>query len=286
MRARRAADLRLTTTTDAVIEAKLNAAAFLRRAYEVQTGFQRAPFFELQTERFALLAVDTGILKSIDPEQQRWLASALERSRGKFKLAILGHPVYAGGVDTGEGDPPFDQLHQLLREHEVNVVMGGDTHSLEYYREHHNRNGAGKTMHHFVNGGGGAYLSIGTPLDWPKQPPVSDCGFYPRAEAITAKLDAETPRWKWPMWWWVKRLGAWPSTVESMAAAFDYNHAPFFQSFIEVRVEFSTKSVRLIPHGVHGPLTWREFQLFGQVMPAGRNEDDPAEFTIPMDSQR
>jgi len=34
-------------------------------------------------------------------------------------------------------------------------------------------------MHHFVNGGGGAYLSIGTALDFPKQPPVADWAFYP-----------------------------------------------------------------------------------------------------------
>ena len=33
-------------------------------------------------------------------------------------------------------------------------------------------------MRHFVNGGGGAYMSIGTPLDWPKQPAVPDCATF------------------------------------------------------------------------------------------------------------
>jgi hypothetical protein len=137
-------------------------------------------------------------------------------------------------------------------------------------------------MHHFVNGGGGAYLSIGTQLNWPGQPAVADCGYYPRTEAIVDKLDRETPGWKWPIWFWVKRFGAWPSTPETLAAVFNYNHAPFYQSFVEVRVEYSANVVRFIPHGVSGPLRWRDFQLFGQVIPSGRNEDDIVEFTVPM----
>jgi hypothetical protein len=231
-------------------------------------------------------------LKTLDKEQERWLVAALERSRGKFTMAILGHPFYAGGYDLGLEDPPFAKLHQLLRDHGVAVVMAGDTHSLEYYREHYlastasrqavTGNDGKQTMHHFVNGGGGAYLSIGTPLDWPAKPAVPDCDFYPRKEKIIAKLDQETPAWKWPVWFWVKRLDAWPSTVETMAAAFDYNHAPFFQSFMEVRVEYSANVVRFIPHGVQGPLRWRDLQTFGQVMPSGKSEADPVEYTVPM----
>ncbi len=301
IRARRLADLRLTSTNEAKIDGMIEEAARLRRFYGVQAARQRAPFFEVQTDRFALIIVDTGILKTIDKEQERWLAAALERSRGKFKMAILGHPIYAGGRDHGVDDPPFAALHQLLRDHEVDVVMGGDTHYLEYYKEvigevvsgersegssstthHAPRTSHRRTMHHFVNGGGGAYLSIGTPLDWPKQPAVPDCAFYPRADAIIAKLDEETPRWKRPMWFWVKRLGAWPSTAEGMAAAFDYNRAPFYQSFVEVRVESSAKVVRLIPHGVNGPLRWRELQRYGKVMPEKKSEEDHVEFAIPI----
>ena len=56
---------------------------------------------------------------------------------------------------------------------------------------------------------------------------------------VGAKLDAETPFWKWPAWWWVRRFGAWPFSVEALSAVFDFNRAPFFQSFVEVRVERS-----------------------------------------------
>ena len=41
--------------------------------------------------------------------------------------------------------------------------MAGDTHDLEYYIEPAQDSETG-TMYHFVNGGGGAYLSIGTAM--------------------------------------------------------------------------------------------------------------------------
>src|SRR5947209_5783637 len=106
-------------------------------------------------------------------------------------MVIPGHPLYAGGRYQGGGEPlagewsdadgeaglpgrpagagvaPFAAIHQLLREHRVRVVMAGDTHYFEYYREPYEAGGEPRVLHHFVNGGGGAYMSIGTPLDWP-----------------------------------------------------------------------------------------------------------------------
>ena len=67
-----------TTTASASMQLVANAAR-LRGSTACPTGFQRAPFFHLQTERFALLAVDTGIVKRVDPEQRRWLDAALAR---------------------------------------------------------------------------------------------------------------------------------------------------------------------------------------------------------------
>ena len=61
--------------------------------------------------------------------------------------------------------------------HGVTIVMAGDTHDLEYYSEP----GASPstTVHYFVNGGGGAYLSFGTSLAWPATPPTTDWAHYP-----------------------------------------------------------------------------------------------------------
>jgi 3',5'-cyclic AMP phosphodiesterase CpdA/uncharacterized membrane protein HdeD (DUF308 family) len=282
MRARVEADNRLTSTTDSRIAWLVGEAARLRREYGVPTGFQRAPYFSVQTERFALLAVDTGVLRRVDADQLAWLRAGLEGARGKFTMVILGHPLYAGGDYQAAGDADFAAIHQLLREHEVAVVMAGDTHDLEHYVERYRAGGTERVMHHFVNGGGGAYLSSGTALAWPASPALPEWAFYPSAAALTAKIDFHTPRWKWPFWVWTKRFGAWPFSVEWLSAAFDYNVAPFFQSFLEVRVEPSADRVRLIPWGPPGRLQWADLQSSPGWRPVGRRPDEPVEIVVPM----
>jgi len=310
MHARMEVDNWWTTTTPRRIEAKIQEAARLRREYSVSTGWQRGPFFEVQTERFALIAVDTGVLRRVDTDQWAWLKAALERSREKFIMAILGHPLYAGGRYQGGTDEPiagewvaqdgpaevagyrlgaettpFAEIHRLLRAHQVQIVLAGDTHYFEHYQEPYDAAGATRTMYHFVNGGGGAYMSIGTPLDWPREPAVADCAFYPRKDFLIEKLDRETPVWKEPLWLWVKHLHAWPLTAESMAGAFLYNRAPYVQSFVEVRVENSRDQVRVIPHGANGPLRWRELETFGSLVHRGKAGEDAVEFVVPMSSR-
>jgi hypothetical protein len=142
--------------------------------------------------------------------------------------------------------------------------------------------GTGRSMYHFVNGGGGAYLSIGSALDWPKQPLVPECGCYPRADALMASLDTYTPMWKRPLLFWVKQFGAWPSSREIVGAAFDYNRAPFFQSFMEVRVEGSTNTVRYWLYGCNGRLRWRDLYVQDGRIPNGQSADDLVEFAFPL----
>jgi hypothetical protein len=279
--ARADADLGLTTTNARRIDRLMTQAERLRRLYAVDVGRQRAPFFELQTDGFALLAIDTGILRSLDERQQAWLERALGRSRGKFTMAIVGHPRFAGGRDTVAVDDELGALYRLLESNNVRIVMAGDTHDFEYYRQALAT--AGRSVHHFVNGGGGAYLSIGTALDFPKQPAVADWAFYPRTDRLRAKMDSETPLWKLPFWYWIKWFNAWPFSTEAFSGIFDFNRAPFFQSFMEVRVERSKKRVVLILNGIQGPLHWRDLQAGGAAIPAGASPADPVEFVIPMD---
>jgi hypothetical protein len=279
IRARVETDLRVTSTTDDRIEELIREAERLRAMYGVRTGFQRAPFFEFQTDRFALLAVDTGILRTIDSEQQAWLDAALGRSAGKTTMAILGHPFFAGGHDTTTGDDDFARLKQHLISRGVTIVMAGDTHDLEYYSEPAAQ--PASRVHHFVNGGGGAYLSFGTSLAWPQRAPTADWAYYPNNDEVTRKIQARTPWWKRPAWWWTRQFGAWPFTAEWLSAAFDYNVAPFFQSFVEVRVERSANRVRIIPYGVHGQLTWGEVAASSGLRASASNADF-VEWIIPM----
>ena len=218
-------------------------------------------------------------MKRIDPAQWTWLESALSRARGKFIMAVVGHPFYAGGDDMTTDNDEFRRLKQLLLDRGVAIMMAGDTHDLEYYAEPPPQ--GTPAVQYFVNGGGGAYLSFGTALQWPAAPATSAWAFYPDREAIVRKLDARTPRWKRPAWWWTTRFNAWPFSAEWLSALFDYNVAPFFQSFFEVRVERSTGRVRLIPYGIHGRLKWTDLAHSAHLPPAGV---DPTlvEWIVPM----
>ena len=57
---------------------------------------------------------------------------------------------------------------------------------------------------------------------------------------------------------------------------FDYNVAPFFQSFIEVKVEPSAHRVRLIPHGVNGRLTLGDVATSASLRAGRRHGSDAA----------
>ena len=75
------------------------------------------------------------------------------------------------------------------------------------------------------------------------------------------------------------------SALRPYPASSSFNRAPFFQSFMEVRVERSRKRVVLILNGVHGPLQWRDLQTGGAVMPPDVTLDDPVQFIVSMDRQ-
>ena len=279
MAARVNADLKISTTTADRIDELVAEATRLRREYGVPTGFQRAPFFDIQTDTFALLAVDTGVVKRVDDEQLVWLEQALARARGKTILAVLGHPFYAGGMDLRPGHEDFQKLYDLLRAHDVSIVMAGDTHDLEHYLE---PTATGRVIQHVVNGGGGAYLSFGSALAWPAEPALGNWAYYPSSAAAIAKIDAQTPWWKRPAWWWTRSFGAWPFSAEWLSAAFDYNTAPFFQSFVEVRVEPGRLTMH--PYGPHGRLRWSDLSASSGARPAGVGPDDPVEWSV--DRQR
>jgi hypothetical protein len=279
--ARADADLNLTSTDRYRIDRLLQHAQRLRELYGIQIATQRGPFFELQTKDFALMAIDTGIRRTVENRQRAWIDDAHKRATGKFTMAIVGHPKFAAGVDTTRDDVELGALYSTLEQARVRVMVAGDTHAFEYYLAESGDNRDPRRIHHFVNGGGGAYLSIGSALAWPKLIPTRTWAFYPSAEAIRTKLDAETPAWKQPFWQWIKRFGAWPSSIETLSGMFDFNRAPFYQSFMEVRVERSKKQVVFFLHGANGPIRWRDLHIAPDGELSGQ-PDEPVQFTIEM----
>ena len=294
--ARASADFNLTSTDEERIDRLLQRAKRLRDLYHIRDARQRAPFFELQTSDFALVAIDTGIRRTIDDRQLTWLKGALERSKGKFIMAIVGHPKYAGGHDTtipsSYGTTPesaqhllsndaalsLRDLYAMLERAGAQVLMAGDTHDFEYYLQEPDQGQNRQPAHYFVNGGGGAYLSIGGALAWPEPAPTRTWAYYPGTKAIYEKLETETPAWKWPVWFWIKHFGAWPLSVEALSSIFDFNYAPFYQSFVEVRVERSKNRVVFVLQGVDGPVGWRDLDIAPGRL--GEDPDAPVEFTV------
>ncbi len=280
MRARSAADGGVSTTTNARIEELIQRADFLRRQYGVPTGAQAAPFFQLQTPSFALIAVDTGVLRKVDSEQLTWLRGALAASRGKMVMAVLGHPFFAGGHDVARDDAGFMALRELLRAHRVSIIMAGDTHDLEYYEEPVQGDSGPFTVHHWVNGGGGAYLSFGSALAWPAKPDIANWAHYPNTGDVVEKIRVYTPWWKWPVWVWTRSFGAWPSSPEWLSAMFDYNVAPFFQSFVVVTVDPAERRMTIRPWGIHGPLKWKDVERSSPATPRNSPPDSAVEWVV------
>jgi uncharacterized membrane protein HdeD (DUF308 family) len=283
LRARLESDVKTNAiNTDERFNEITNEADRLRKYYRIKNGLQRGPFFEFHTNGFSLIAVDTGILRTTDPYETAWLDRALTRAGQNFKLVVLGHPFYVGGAYTAVDDQAFAAIHDVLRRNNVQVAMAGDTHDFEFYKEFYNSNGKQNEMLHFVNGGGGAYLSIGTSIGFPKKPVTTEYAFYPRTDELTAKIKREAPFWKMPFLFWLRYLHGYPFNDEMVSGAFDFNRAPYFQSFLEVIVERSQKRVRMLLYGVNGQLRWRDIQVGGQVKPAEKSDDDFVEFIAPI----
>ena len=283
LRARLAEDLGTdAVTTGQLFDEITTEAERLRGVYGIRNGRQRGPYFEMHKPGFSLIAVDTGITRRLDERQSRWLDEALDRAGGNFKMVVLGHPFYVAGKYVGGNDPAFQQIRDTLLRHSVGITLAGDTHDFEFYREQIDQDGKPREMLNFVNGGGGAYLSIGTALAFPERPDVADYAFYPAADPLRKKLHDETPIWKMPFYYWLEWFGGYPFDSEIVSGAFDFNRAPFFQSFLEVRVERSRQRVRLLLYGVNGRLRWRDIQTGGATRPQGTADDDLVEFVTPL----
>ena len=96
------------------------------------------------------------------------------------------------------------------------------------------------------------------------------------------KIEASSPWWKKPAWWWTTGFNAWPFSAEWLSAVFDYNVAPFFQSFVEVKVEPSAGRVRVVPCARERAADMEGSQCVGQPAAASVAEPEWVEWTIPM----
>jgi len=59
----------------------------------------------LQSAGFSLIAVDTGILRTLDDKHLQWLEAALHRAGNNFKFVYLGASLLCGRSRSGWRHP-------------------------------------------------------------------------------------------------------------------------------------------------------------------------------------
>jgi hypothetical protein len=225
---------------------------WLRERYAVETlgGLpgrpetqQRLSFFELAFDQAPLtvLGLDNGVIGSIDDLQYAWLERRLRQAQrsGHLIVVIVGVPLYVDAHFAGQRQPPASlvrgrisygmrEIYELLRRYKVDIVIGGDTHAYQRYEVRYvAEDGEPCVMHHFVNGGGGAYLSrpadFGWPIEW-------DGAHKLRREAVYQSLSRNSP--DRPIYDDVSMIDLFPSAEQMLAKfrdsdtyAVDPNHA-------------------------------------------------------------
>jgi hypothetical protein len=270
---------------------------WLRRRYHLESlgGLpgrpetqQRLSFFELVFDAAPLtvLGLDNGVIGSIDDLQYAWLERRLRHARaaGHLILVIAGMPLYVDAQFAGQRQPPeglargrisygLREIYELLRRYNVDVVMGGDTHAFQRYEVRYTgEDGATYTMHHFVNGGGGAYLSrpvdFAWPVDWHSAPTlrpsavyqalsqdaqgqpalvyddVSMVDLFPSAEQMLAKFSDPKTYAVNPAHnsWLARRRSAFQKWYTGVALArgitnaLDHDQQPLLQSYVTVQM--------------------------------------------------
>ena len=148
-----------------------------RMPWKIGYPTQPAPYFVIETDHLALVAIDTGIKGTIDREQGEWLLRVSE-SIHKPKVLLTGKPLYVNGelrpceIEWGEERRPR-YVADVVRDPEFDYVaaIGGDVHNYQRYSfpadpaagergAPERRRGSGReTIHYLVAGGAGAFMS-------------------------------------------------------------------------------------------------------------------------------
>ncbi|MBK8982521.1 MAG: hypothetical protein IPM38_09435 [Ignavibacteria bacterium] len=76
MLARVNADLKFSASTEGHIKNLIKEADRLKTNYGVKTGFQKSPYFQIQTDKFAFITIETGVTRTIDDIQMEWRGHA------------------------------------------------------------------------------------------------------------------------------------------------------------------------------------------------------------------
>ena len=196
-------------------------------------------------------------------------------------MVISGHPKYAGGLDTSIGDDAFSAIYATLENAGVDVVMAGDTHAFEYYVQYIKSPGKRAPALSFCQRRRRSLPQHRRCSGLAQRIADGGLGFLPGSGSCprkTRRRNASLEATDLDVDQAFRRLA---SLTETLSGIFDLNHAPFYQSFIEVRVERSKRRVVFALHGANGVVYWRDLHAsFTGV--TGTKPDAPVEFVVNM----
>lgn len=124
---------------------------------------QPGPYYVIDTAHMRFVCIDTGIRGDIDARQGRWLVDVSADPRPK--ILLTGKPLLVNGrvdecaiTDHPDG---FESVLSVVHHKKFNYVaaIGGDVHNYQHYPANvQDPDGSTRTIHHFVSGGGGAFM--------------------------------------------------------------------------------------------------------------------------------
>jgi hypothetical protein len=262
---------------------------------------QHLSFFELTfgDAPLRVFGLDNGVTGSIDYIQYQWLERQLRALRSNaliaddYVLILVGNPLYVDGEFAGSKERPRPapqprrsysprEIYELLRRYHVDLVMGGDTHAYQRYEVIYTDDQGQHTMHHIVNGGGGAYLSPPMDAGWIdfdlKRKPLLELSrravYHPGTWGQGRALDARADRvmlhdvfptfnqmmdkFIWtkvaaePVARWHERIAAWfrrryiaGALNSGFTNALNHDESPLLQSYVRIELTENNQAWRL-----------------------------------------
>ena len=113
-------------------------------------------------------------------------------------------------------------------------------------------------------------------------PPCRSGRSIPSTAALTAKIDFNTPRWKWPFWVWTKQLRSLAVLRRVALGGLRLQRGAVLPELRRGTRRALGRSCEDAPWGVHGRLRWSDLQASPGWRPEGRRPDELVEIAMPM----
>jgi calcineurin-like phosphoesterase family protein len=201
--------------------------------------YQPSMYFTIDAKNVRIVCIDTGFKGYLDESQKDWLETVSKTDKGK--ILIAGNPIFVNGTH----DDRLQPIHDITKKYHYLLYIAGDTHNYQHYEVEYTGSSNTFTIHHIVNGGGGAFLHSTSNI--PTTVEVSDDYQIKRV-----KLYPDQERSRQLFGGWVRRSVKWieatrlgPFVAGAIDAIADRDQPPFAQSFLKILVRKAHITVQM-----------------------------------------